>query len=66
MNTVSPRVGRATSALQVVQYREVAAIVVLRWRQAQLGEDAGDVLLDRTLAHHEPCRDGGVLTVPRP
>ena len=44
---------RRDSGFEEAEHRKHAAVVVLRDRQVELGEDVGDVLLDRALADHE-------------
>jgi hypothetical protein len=47
---------------QVGEYGEHAAVVVPRWRQSKLGEEAGDMLLDVTDGEEELFGDGRVRT----
>ena len=48
------------AALEKRDDREDAAVVVLRLRQSELGEDVPDVLLDRSLGEPELTGDAGV------
>src|SRR3954462_2751158 len=49
-----------TLPAQISEHRENAAVVVVRLRQPELAEDAGDVLLDRAFGNDELARDPGV------
>ena len=47
-----------TSAVEIPEYGEDAPVVMFGGEEVELGEDVGDVLLDRALADHERGGDG--------
>ena len=52
--------GARSAGAEVSEHRQHAAVVLGRRRQVELGEDRGDVLLDRPLGDDQLRGDGGV------
>src|SRR3954452_5082980 len=59
-NASSSSVSGRASPTHVRQHREHAAVVFGGLGQAELLEDAGDVLFDRPFGHHQAVGDAGV------
>jgi hypothetical protein len=53
------------AALEVREHCKNAAVVAVGLRQPELGEDAGDVLLDLADGEHERLRNAGVRATLR-